>query len=552
MTDWTSKTTAYAYDGDGNVNQITAPNGVATAITSDADGNASSIVVGPTASPLAKWVYRRTANEQLSAVTSTGVGDNPAIGYSALNQISSYAVPYTTTTPAFTGTQTTSYSYDHGDNPTNLGKITYTGTGTPPTGAPGQTQTYNAANQLCWSTTSSVSSPTCGGTKPSGSTTYTYNAHGDRTVTAGSSTTDYCYDQAERLVGAGASCTTNTYAYDGDGLRLSKKVGSVTNKYAWDDTESVPNLLMDGGEFYIYGPNGLPVERTNSAGTIYLHEDATGSVRLTTNGVGAITSSETYTPWGSVASHTGTVPSLGYDSQFTDPETGLLYLRARYYDPSTGQFLTRDPMVAMTRSAYGYGANDPLNQEDPSGLYWGEGMVHKAEHAAGAVVHAVAAPVVSATDGCILGHVHGDSGACRGTNVSHDLAVAGAVASVAAITISTGGLGDLAIAGVGLEAIGTGATAFAAGSSIAVAYGDCRADPGTAACFMDVAAAAMATVGGGLSIGGAQLAALGGEMAEFGGPIQMYGDLQFGVSSIGWGIGSLFADQLGGDGQKGC
>ncbi len=51
-----------------------------------------------------------------------------------------------------------------------------------------------------------------------------------------------------------------------------------------------------------------------------------------------------------------------------DPETGMLYLRARYYDPSTGQFLTRDPMDAVTRSAYGYSGNDPLNGSDPTGL----------------------------------------------------------------------------------------------------------------------------------------------------------------------------------------
>ncbi len=41
----------------------------------------------------------------------------------------------------------------------------------------------------------------------------------------------------------------------------------------------------------------------------------------------------------------------------------------RFYDPTTGQFLTRDPAVSMTRSAYGYVHGDPLNATDPSGLY---------------------------------------------------------------------------------------------------------------------------------------------------------------------------------------
>ena len=53
-----------------------------------------------------------------------------------------------------------------------------------------------------------------------------------------------------------------------------------------------------------------------------------------------------------------------------DPETGLIYLRARHYDPNTAQFLTRDPAVAITRSAYGYVADNPLHGSDPSGLLY--------------------------------------------------------------------------------------------------------------------------------------------------------------------------------------
>jgi RHS repeat-associated protein len=51
-----------------------------------------------------------------------------------------------------------------------------------------------------------------------------------------------------------------------------------------------------------------------------------------------------------------------------DPETGLQYLRARHYDPTTGQFLTRDPIEAITRSPYAYVQNNPINGTDPTGL----------------------------------------------------------------------------------------------------------------------------------------------------------------------------------------
>jgi RHS repeat-associated protein len=51
-----------------------------------------------------------------------------------------------------------------------------------------------------------------------------------------------------------------------------------------------------------------------------------------------------------------------------DAESGLIYLRARYYDPATGQFLNRDPLVDETRAPYSYAGNNPLNRTDPSGL----------------------------------------------------------------------------------------------------------------------------------------------------------------------------------------
>jgi RHS repeat-associated protein len=48
--------------------------------------------------------------------------------------------------------------------------------------------------------------------------------------------------------------------------------------------------------------------------------------------------------------------------------TGLYYLRARYYDATTGQFLSRDPLTALTLSPYGFADGDPTNAADPTGL----------------------------------------------------------------------------------------------------------------------------------------------------------------------------------------
>jgi len=61
-----------------------------------------------------------------------------------------------------------------------------------------------------------------------------------------------------------------------------------------------------------------------------------------------------------------------YDGGFGEPK--LLYLRARYYDPGTGRFMTRDPLPGViatprTLNRYGYTANNPTNFVDPYGLY---------------------------------------------------------------------------------------------------------------------------------------------------------------------------------------
>ena len=102
----------------------------------------------------------------------------------------------------------------------------------------------------------------------------------------------------------------------------------------------------------------------------WYHHDQLGSTRALTNSTGTVVGTFTYDAYGNQTGHTGTATTpLGYNGQYTDAETGLLYLRARYYDPGTGQFLSRDPAVALTRSAYGYVGDNPINGGDPSGMF---------------------------------------------------------------------------------------------------------------------------------------------------------------------------------------
>jgi RHS repeat-associated protein len=104
---------------------------------------------------------------------------------------------------------------------------------------------------------------------------------------------------------------------------------------------------------------------------LYYHQDRLGSTRALTNQAGTVVATATYDPYGRPAGSSQTAQltnPFGYAGEYSDAESGLVYLRARYYEPATGQFLSRDPAVALTQSAYGYVGDNPLNGTDDAGL----------------------------------------------------------------------------------------------------------------------------------------------------------------------------------------
>jgi RHS repeat-associated protein len=102
---------------------------------------------------------------------------------------------------------------------------------------------------------------------------------------------------------------------------------------------------------------------------LYYHQDQLGSTRALTDPNGTVVATYTYDPYGKLTASAGSVTTpFGYAGQYTDGESGLQYLRARYYDPSTGTFLSVDPAYSSTLSRYGYVDGSPLNSTDPAGL----------------------------------------------------------------------------------------------------------------------------------------------------------------------------------------
>jgi RHS repeat-associated protein len=134
-------------------------------------------------------------------------------------------------------------------------------------------------------------------------------------------------------------------------LRASKSrtltpAPTTTNNYVWDTSGGLPDLLTDGENYYLYGTDHHPFAQINiSTQTIsYLHLNINGSTIATTDASGARTGTWTYDAYGNITAHTGITTPYTFAGEYLDTDTGLTYLRARDYDPTTGSFLTRDPL----------------------------------------------------------------------------------------------------------------------------------------------------------------------------------------------------------------
>lgn len=246
------------------------------------------------------------------------------------------------------------YTYDKGNNPTKIeGEAGYT---------------YNEADQL----------------KESPTAKYKYNEDGQRTKLepkSGEPATTYGYDQAghltstEREKGAKQTEVVESAKFDGSGLSQEATFNGTKQKVAWNTAEPLPIVLEDeagGGEeeaAFIYGPENLPIEEAFGLNAIYLHHDQQGSTRLVTYWEeGEVVGWKAYGPYGNILETAGDATPLGYDGQPTDTETGLIWLGARRYDPSTAQFTSVDPAIKGTGEAYSYGQDNPENRQDLTGM----------------------------------------------------------------------------------------------------------------------------------------------------------------------------------------
>jgi len=206
--------------------------------------------------------------------------------------------------------------------------------------------------------------------------TYTNSNNQSVTVTAVGVTTargadTFGYDGANRLTSATVVGVTETSTYDGDGVRVSRREGAgPLTRYVSDPAAGLPVTLDDGTRRYVWGL-GLAYAVSGSGIEVY-HADRLGSVRALTDAAGTVIATYRSDEFGVPVSSTGSsTQPFRYTGEPSDA-SGLTYLRARYYDPSIGRFLSRDPFAGFSSSPlslnrYGYVENNPTTVTDPDG-----------------------------------------------------------------------------------------------------------------------------------------------------------------------------------------
>ena len=243
--------------------------------------------------------------------------------------------------------------------------------------------TYDAASQLTSET------------RPGYSASYTFDGNGNRLSKAVNGVTEfYSYDDGDKLLSAGVK----TYTYDLAGRTTSVKVGmGAPSNLTYDDEDRLKTFM---GQTYTYngfdtrvGKNGTTYHRDGTEVTAPLISDSnatyTPGVSERRNGVstflnsglkdvakqtdvsGNVTATRKYDAYGMVINSSGPWKGpFGYSGSagYQEDETGLQLLGHRYYDSSTGRFITRDP-IKDGRNWYAYCENNPVNAIDANGLY---------------------------------------------------------------------------------------------------------------------------------------------------------------------------------------
>jgi RHS repeat-associated protein len=337
-------TTTYSYDAVGNVLGSTAANGVQSAYAYDTLDRLLQLTHSK-GGTLAGYTHTLDPTGRRLSVTENN-GRVVNYTYDTLYRLTNETV--SGATPA-AGNGSVGYTYDSVGN-----RLSRTSSLAAVVSA---TSAYDANDRL---------------------TTDSYDANGNTRAASGLA---YTYDYENRVKSMNNGAVR--IVYDGDGNRVSKTVGGVTAKYLVDDLNpsgysQVVEEVVDGNvqRVYTYGHRLISQSQQQNGNwqTSFYGLDGHGNVRMLTDSNGAVTDTYTYDAFGVLISSSGATPNnyLYYGQQY-DPDLGLYFKRARYYNQDRGRFMTMDPFAGRTTRPntlhkYMFAGADPVNKIDACGM----------------------------------------------------------------------------------------------------------------------------------------------------------------------------------------
>jgi len=377
-------TTSYGYDAGSNRTGFTDPENGATNYVYDTLNRLQTLTPPAAFSGAGNFGFsydalsRRTQMTRPNGLKSVYAYDNLSRLLSVLHQAgtstldgASYTVDNagnrTSKTDQLAGV-TSNYTYDPIYELTQVTQATTTA----------ESYTYDAVgNRLSSLSVSPYNVNTSNELTSTPSTTYTYDSNGNtQTKVVGTNTTNYSWDFENRLSSVTLPGTggTITFKYDPFGRRIYKSSSTATSIYAYDGDNLIEETNSAGGVVarYSQGVNvDEPLAMLRSGATSFYNTDGLGSVTSLSNTAGTLAQTYTFDSFGKQTASTGSLTNpFQYTAREFDTETGLYYDRARYFDPTTGRFLSEDPLGfgGDTADFYGYAYGNPTNFIDPFGL----------------------------------------------------------------------------------------------------------------------------------------------------------------------------------------
>ena len=337
----TGGVTSYTYDNASNVATVSDPNGVRSSFIYDTLNR----VTGLSSQPASYTYQRGPTGDLLSASESSG--RQVSWSYDGIDRLTRETIALAPSK----NNGTVSYDLDPVGNRLSDASTLQ--------GVSSGSWSYNADDEL---------------------SSESYDADGDVTSTGGKA---FAYNSQNQMISMTAAGTAASMVYDAFGNRVAKTVNGVTTAYLVEDDKNptgYPQVFdeLTGGAVtrtYTYGLQRIDEEQVrNGVWTpSYYGYDGGGNVRNLTNSAGTVTDQYEYDAYGNSFTVSGTTPNnYLYRGEQFDPDLGLYYLRARYYNPATGRFMSRDPqdnspLKPNDLHKYLYAGGDSVNVKDPTG-----------------------------------------------------------------------------------------------------------------------------------------------------------------------------------------